>query len=201
MKKYEGYTDEQLIRCLREGETEITDFLMEKYKPLVRKKANALFLIGGETEDLIQEGMIGLFKALRDFREEEESSFFHFAELCISRQMYTATTASNRQKNQPLNTYISFFESTEGGTTWEDLLADEATNPEGFVVEQVYFRTFLEELKKNLSRMEQEVLQLYLEGKNYVQIARLLEKPPKTIDNALQRIRRKIRLLGEKAGE
>ena len=110
---YTTYTDEELIRMLREGKTEIADFLMEKYKPLVRKKTNAMYLIGGENEDLIQEGMIGLFKAMRDYKEDKENSFFSFADLCISRQLYSALEASNRKKHMPLNTYIPF--SAEAG--------------------------------------------------------------------------------------
>lgn len=107
--KYDACTDEELIERLRQGETEITDYILEKYKPLVRKYANAMYLIGGETDDLIQEGMIGLFKAIRDFCLDKDSSFFHFAGLCIHRQLYSAIEASNRKKHQPLNSYLSFF--------------------------------------------------------------------------------------------
>ena len=105
---YNAFSDEELIAKLRRGENEVTDYILEKYKPLVRKRTNAMYLMGGETEDLIQEGMIGLFKAIRDYQEEREASFYHFAELCINRQLYSALQASNRKKHQPLNTYISF---------------------------------------------------------------------------------------------
>ena len=105
---YKNYSDEELIEKLRAGDAEIADYIMEKYKPLVRKKTNAMYLIGGETEDLIQEGMIGLFKAVRDYKPEKEASFFAFAEICITRQLYSALEASNRKKHIPLNTYISF---------------------------------------------------------------------------------------------
>ena len=104
MERYQNLKDEELIEQLRLGDTKIMDFILDKYKPLVRKKANAMYLIGGDTDDLIQEGMIGLFKAIRDFSKEKESSFYHFAELCISRQIYTAVEASNRKKHAPLNT-------------------------------------------------------------------------------------------------
>ena len=109
MNNYETMTDEQLIRKLRQGETAITDFIMDKYKFLVKKKAKAMYLLGGENDDLIQEGMIGLFKAVRDYDLKQEMSFASFAELCVSRQMYTAVQASGRQKHIPLNTYISIY--------------------------------------------------------------------------------------------
>lgn len=108
---YDRLSDEALLRQLRAGDTAIMDYVLDKYKPLVRKKANAMFLIGGDTDDLIQEGMIGLFKAIRDYREEREASFFHFAELCITRQIYSAIEASNRKKHAPLNTYVSSLTS------------------------------------------------------------------------------------------
>ena len=110
MEVYEKMTDEQLLAALRKGESEITDFIMEKYKYLVRKKAKAMFLLGGENDDLIQEGMIGLFKAVRDYDPELETSFASFAELCISRQMYSAIEASKRKKHIPLNSYVSLYE-------------------------------------------------------------------------------------------
>lgn len=202
MKSYEENTDEQLIARLRSGESGITDYLMEKYKPLVRKKANAMYLIGGESEDLIQEGMIGLFKALRDYREDKACSFFHFAELCISRQLYSVVEASNRKKNQPLNTYISMSAVIgEEGFDVEHILTDEDKNPERLVIEQECRKSFLRLLDENLSVMERQVLGLYLAGDNYIQIAAKLEKPSKSIDNALQRIRQKIRLLDEKVGD
>lgn len=201
MDRYEQCTDEQLIAMLRAGEQEITDYLMEKYKPMVRKKANAMYLIGGENDDLIQEGMIGLFKALRDYREEKSGSFAGFADLCISRQLYTAIEASNRKKNQPLNTYISMSEAGVDGIGLENFLMDDATNPELLVIEQEYRTMFREHLEKHLSSMEYSVLKLYLNGNDYIQIAERMGKSPKSIDNALQRIRRKIRTLGEKVGE
>ena len=113
-EKYRDVSDEQLIAQLRDGQTEVMDYLMEKYKNLVRKRANALYLIGGETEDLIQEGMIGLFKAVQDYRLDKDATFYHFAELCINRQMYTAVEASQRKKHTPLNSYISLNTGGEG---------------------------------------------------------------------------------------
>lgn len=197
--EYSRYTDEELMQMLKDGQSEIMDYIMEKYKPFVRKKANAMFLIGGENEDLIQEGMIGLFKAVRDYRQDRESSFFHFARLCISRQMYSAIEASNRKKNQPLNSYVSITGEEDGAL--EEILKDEDNNPEELVIKQEYHKSFWEKLGKGLSKMELQVLNLYLEGKDYIQIAKIMDKTPKSIDNALQRIRQKIRILIEKEGD
>lgn len=196
--KYENVSDEELIIRLREGDTEIADYLMEKYKPLVRKKTNAMYLIGGENEDLIQEGMIGLFKAIRDYNEEKESNFFSFAELCISRQLYSALESSNRKKHMPLNTYVS-FSTTEGdnGLSLEELLSSQAISPEQMMIEQEGRQEFAEKLQEKLSPMEKKVLYLYLEGNSYTRIGELLNKPAKSIDNSLQRIRSKIKLLKE----
>lgn len=191
---YSKFTDEELIARLRGGETEIADYIMEKYKPLVRKKTNVMYLIGGEPEDLIQEGMIGLFKAVRDFNLEKEVSFFTFAELCISRQLYSTLEASNRKKHIPLNTYISFSVQEEAeGANLEDLIADEALSPEQMLIEQERREEFQQRLEEKLSPMEKKVLYLYLEGNNYTQIGKIMNKPPKSIDNALQRIRGKIK--------
>lgn len=191
---YTTYTDEELIRMLRGGQTEIADYIMEKYKPLVRKKTNAMYLIGGETDDLIQEGMIGLFKAVRDYKEEKETSFFSFADLCISRQLYSALEASNRKKHQPLNTYISFSnQENNDGMNIEEIVTDHTISPEQMLIEQEGREEFFLRLKESLSAMERTVLYLYLEGNSYSQIAEIMSKTPKSIDNTLQRIRGKIK--------
>lgn len=194
MEAYHELDDEQLIRRLRSGDSKIMDYILDKYKPLVRKKANAMYLIGGDTDDLIQEGMIGLFKAIRDYKEDE-ASFYHFAELCINRQLYSAVEASNRKKHAPLNTYISFYTSSdeEGMLLADTLPAGFYDNPEQLVIDQENLTIFLEKLKERLSKMENEVLDAYLSGLNYQQIAEKMGKSPKAIDNALQRIRAKIR--------
>lgn len=193
--EYQKLADEELIQKLREGDERIMDYILEKYKPLVLRKANAMFLIGGDTDDLIQEGMIGLFKAIRDYRSDRETSFFHFAELCINRQLYSAVEASNRKKHVPLNTYESFYSQTteEGKSLAETLLTDQMDDPEQLVIEQENFTAFWEQLREQLSALERQVLDAYLEGKNYRQIAEELGKSPKTIDNALSRIKGKIR--------
>ena len=195
LEKYKNLTDEELIEQLRLGDERIMDFILDKYKPLVRKKANAMYLIGGDTDDLIQEGMIGLFKAIRDYKKEKESSFFHFAELCISRQLYTVVEAYNRKKHAPLNSYISLYSGTnEEGVVLADALTTGVTeDPEQLIIDQENMVLFLEKVKERLSKMETVVLDYYLTGLNYQQIAEEMQKSPKTIDNALQRIKMKIR--------
>ena len=190
---YEAFSDEELIEKLRQGEDDITDYILEKYKPLVRKKTNAMYLIGGETEDLIQEGMIGLFKAIRDYKPDKDASFYYFAELCINRQLYSALEASNRKKHQPLNSYISLSEQEHPDAVAAELLVDKESGPEQTVIEQEVWEEYKKRLAQKLSRMENQVLQYYLDGNHYIQIAEMMGKSPKSIDNALQRIRQKIR--------
>lgn len=182
-------SDEELIARLRDGQDEIMDYLMDKYKHLVRKKAKVMFLIGGDTDDLIQEGMIGLFKAVRDFQLDKEASFATFARMCIDRQIYSAIQNSNRQKHQPLNSYVSLNQEDENSPIWE--LSVE--NPEAIIIDQENTQDLRKKISDYLSPMENRVLDLYLKGKGYVEIAGILNKSPKSIDNALQRIRAKIR--------
>ena len=195
LENYQNLRDEELIEKLRLGDEKIMDFILDKYKPLVRKKANAMYLIGGDTDDLIQEGMIGLFKAIRDYNKEKESSFYHFAELCISRQIYTVVEASNRKKHAPLNSYVSLYSGTnEDGVVLADSLTTSAMeNPEQMMIDQENLVLFMEHLKDRLSKMEGQVLDFYLAGLNYQQIAEEMGKSPKAIDNALQRIKAKVR--------
>ena len=194
---YENYSDEELILVLREKqEAEIMDYLLNKYKNLVKKKAKVLFLIGGDTDDLIQEGMIGLFKAIRDYDEKKDSSFFHFAQICISRQMYTAMEASNRKKHAPLNSYISLSadEENESGENLPELWAAlSEANPEQIVINKEELEQMRKKADSVLSSMEKEVLAYYLQGMNYTKIAEVMQKPAKSIDNALQRIRNKLK--------
>lgn len=196
-------TDEQLIELLREGKTEITDYLMEKYKDMVRKQARAMYLWGGENDDLIQEGMIGLFKAVQDYDPKEGASFSSFAGLCVSRQMYTAIKASKRKKHLPLNSYVSIYASAsdnpeENGLSIVDTIeAGKESNPELMILGEEYTNAFEEELKEKLSKLERKVLYLHLQGMEYLNIAEFMDKSPKTIDNALQRIKAKARQLLE----
>lgn len=196
MNSYEKKTDEDLIRRMRDGDEKVVDYLMVKYKNLVRKKAKALFLIGADNDDLIQEGMIGLFKAIRDYQEDKDSSFYHFAELCISRQMYTAMEASQRKKHAPLNSYVSLYEESEGEEKIplaEVLQSLHSGNPEDMVIDRENVAAFQEKINQCLSEMEKQVLALTLQGLDYQQIAQIMEKSPKSIDNALQRIKGKLK--------
>ncbi|HJA33041.1 MAG TPA: sigma-70 family RNA polymerase sigma factor [Candidatus Mediterraneibacter merdigallinarum] len=206
MKKYERMTDEQLIGELRGGDQGVMDFVMVKYKSMVRKKARAMYLLGGENEDLIQEGMIGLIKAVRDYNPEQGTSFQSFAELCVSRQMYSAIEASKRKKHLPLNSYVSLYESgdAEGNdkkTPLIDMIEPVRENdPETLYFSREYTEAFVEQLKEQLSPLENHVLYLHLVGTDYRTIAEILEKSPKSIDNALQRIRTKAGKMLDKTG-
>ena len=197
MGKYERMTDEQLIRELRAGNRDIMDFIMVKYKSMVKKKARAMYLIGGENDDLIQEGMIGLIKAVRDYDLSQGTSFSSFAELCVSRQMYSAIEMSNRKKHFPLNSYISLYEESEMSADGRKMpLIDtiepqEDNDPEALYFNREYTEAFVEQLKESLRPLENHVLYLHLRGTDYRTIAELLGKSPKSIDNALQRIRGK----------
>lgn len=203
MKKYENIPDEQLIRRLRDGETAIMDYIISKYKYLVIRAAKAIYLIGGENDDLIQEGMIGLFKAVRDFDTNQETSFYSFAELCISRQMYTAIKLSQRQKHMPLNTYVSLYDIKKSdfddkqSPLIEQLEIETNNNPEELFLDKERMQMLVEELNERLSDMERRVLHLHLQGEDYRSIAELLDQSPKSIDNALQRIRQKMRTILE----
>ncbi len=189
VKDYDTCTDEELIARLRAGEREITDYLIDKYKSLVRTRARALYLVGGDHEDLIQEGMLGLFKAVCDYKPGKEASFATFAGLCIDRQMYSAVASSQRQKHQPLNSFVSLSEPV---SEQELRLVDEET-PEEIMISRENVIGMHERIKERLSKFEYQVLELYLKGYDYTQIAEKLGKQPKAIDNALQRIRSKVR--------
>ena len=197
MNKYDRMTDEKLLCDYKNGNQEIMDYLMVKYKSMVRKKARAMYLLGGENEALIQEGMIGLIKAVRDFDVTQKTSFSSFAELCVSRQMYSAIEASNRKKHLPLNSYVSLYEDSEEVGEGRSLpLIDtiessKENDPEVLYFGKEYTEAFAEQLKELLSPLENHVLYLHLMGTDYRTIAELLGKSPKSVDNALQRIKTK----------
>ena len=198
--EYEKLTDEQLIDRLRGGEGEISEYICEKYKNLVRSKAKSMFILGGDTEDLIQEGMIGLFKAVRDYDSGRDASFYTFAELCISRQLYTAVQAAGRKKHLPLNSYVSLYGNEDGekkGKEQEELLeeiSDSARlNPEELFLDRERTEYLENAIEKELSPFEKQVLDLYLTGMSYSEIARVLGREEKSTDNALQRLKGKIR--------
>ena len=208
-EKYESMTDEELIDSLREGEAPIMDYICNKYKNLVRREAKSMFILGADTEDLIQEGMIGLFKAVRDYDSGRDASFFTFAQLCISRQMYTAVQASKRKKHLPLNTYVSLDSQEDSGEQkgqeqpLVELLADRTKlNPEELVLDKERVGYLERAMEKELSEFEKQVLDLYRTGMNYSQIARVLGRDEKATDNALSRAKQKIRgLLKNEAGK
>ena len=195
---YEQYTDEELILRLREGEEQITDYIMEKYKNLVKSKAKSMYILGADREDLIQEGMIGLFKAVRDYDTGRDASFSTFADLCVSRQMYTAVQAAGRKKHAPLNTYISLYATLsekEGGEDFEminSVISREEKSPEELLIDRENLELLEKAIDRELSGFEKQVLDLYLTGMKYTQIAKVLGKDGKSTDNALQRIRNKI---------
>ncbi len=199
MVSYKDMTDEQLICKYRDGDKQIMDYLMEKYKYLVRKEANAMFLLGGENDDLIQEGMIGLFKAIQDYNTEKEASFHSFAKLCVTRQMYSAIEASNRKKHSPLNSYISLYDKDEDqGRLIDQMEATGESNPEELFISQEYAEVLEQKLQDSLSQLEKRVLYLHVSGFDYKTIGKLLDKSDKTVDNALQRIRGKMTKILEK---
>lgn len=195
---YEQISDEELIDRLRGGEERITDYICDKYKNLVRSKAKSMFILGGDNEDLIQEGMIGLFKAVRDYDSGRDASFYTFADLCISRQMYTAVQASQRQKHIPLNTYVSFYANSSESDKEENSLLEALVDPTELNPEQMFLDkervSYLEQMiEQELSTFEKQVLDLYMTGMSYVQIAKVLGRDEKSTDNALQRLKSKIK--------
>ena len=188
MEKREN-KDGKLVRLAQSGDNDAMEQLCAEYKDTVRMLARPYFLIGADRDDLIQEGMIGLYKAIRDYREDHNSSFASFAELCITRQILSAISASRRQKHQPLNSFVSLSEPV---SEQELRLVDEET-PEEIMISRENVIGMHERIKERLSKFEYQVLELYLKGYDYTQIAEKLGKQPKAIDNALQRIRSKVR--------
>jgi len=199
-EKMDALSDEDIIALIRDNDPDAMDYMLNRYKNLVRKKAKALYLIGGDKDDLIQEGMIGLYKAIRDYNPDKDNSFHNFADLCISRQIYSAIKASNRKKNLPLNTYVSLYAPAYGeNTDLEDkeslvdlMYVNKISNPEELVIDKESTNMLEYELVRHLSQFEKDVLDLYLFDFNYLQIADKLKKEPKSIDNALQRIKLKL---------
>lgn len=195
--------EQKLIERAQAQDYEAIDSLMKRYKSLVRKRARSLFMIGGDQDDLMQEGMIGLFKAIQDYDKTKEAGFATFAELCITRQLYSAVKSSNRQKNIPLNTYISIYSpvyTQDNGEQESGLIVDHSLEAMGMSPEEILIdRENAESLQKRiyqcLSKLERDVFSLYLDGMTYQEIAKRLEKEPKSIDNALQRIKSKVNAL------
>lgn len=193
--KYANSSDTDVIRMIRNNDDGAMEYLLKKYLGMVRKEARRFFIIGADEEDLIQEGMIGLFKAICDYDTEKETDFALFSNICIVRQMLTAVTASNRQKHTPLNSYISIYaplEENESNITVQETLGEEISNPEQLLLSQERIEELWVQIDKQLSTLERKVLELYLEGDSYEVIAEKLQKSKKAIDNAIQRIRKKL---------
>jgi RNA polymerase sporulation-specific sigma factor len=202
---YKELTDEEIVQLCHNGDSMAEEFLLNKYKNFVRSKARSYFLIGADHEDIVQEGMIGLYKAIRDFKQEKLSSFRAFAELCITRQIITAIKTATRQKHIPLNSYVSLnkplYDEESDRTLLDILMEGTTSNPEEMIINQENLGTIHQKINEVLSGLEQEVLTAYLDGKSYQEIAEALGRHVKSIDNALQRVKRKLeKYLEETAG-
>lgn len=193
---YNSAVDEELIRKAKEGNDAALELLINKYKKFVRAKARTYFLIGADREDIIQEGMIGLYKAIRDFRGDKLSSFRAFAELCITRQIITAIKTATRQKHIPLNSYISLnkpiFDEESDRTLMDIINEENVSDPEEMMINREEFAGIELKMNEILSNLEWEVLSKYLQGRSYQEIAQELNRHVKSIDNALQRVKRKL---------
>lgn len=193
---YHTLHDEEVVGIARDGDNEALEYLINKYRHFVRAKARSYFLIGADREDIIQEGMIGLYKAIRDFRMDKLSSFRAFAELCITRQIITAIKTATRQKHIPLNSYISLnkpiYDEDSDRTLLDIISGSKITDPEELVISREEFEDIAQKIGELLSSLEWKVLMSYLEGKSYQEIAADLDRHVKSIDNALQRVKRKL---------
>ena len=198
--KYKDKTDEEIILSIHDDEDAgAIDYIMNKYKDLVRKKAASMYILGADRDDLIQEGMIGLFKAVRDYDAGRDASFSTFADLCISRQMYSAIKSLSRKKHMPLNSYISIYASREDSDQGSDVSLEEILEsdsnliPEQYVLDQENLKILEENIDKDLSELERQVLDLYITGMSIKKIAGVLGRDEKSTDNAMQRVRAKLK--------
>lgn len=196
LETYSTVGEEQVIDCAKAGDSDAVEFLINKYRSFVRTKARTYFLIGADREDIIQEGMIGLYKAIRDYKKDRLSSFRAFAEMCITRQIITAVKTATRQKHIPLNFYVSLNKplyEDESERTLMDIVGEDAvTDPEEMYINREEMDGIGNKIGELLSGLEKDVLGLYLKGKSYMEIARKLDRHVKSIDNALQRVKRKL---------
>ena len=194
--RYQQMNDEQVVEMCHQGDSEAEEYLLNKYKNFVRAKARSYFLIGADHEDIVQEGMIGLYKAIRDFKPEKLSSFRAFAELCITRQIITAIKTATRQKHIPLNSYVSLnkplYDEESDRTLLDVIMEGRISDPEELIINRENLGNIHNKISEVLSGLEQEVLQAYLDGKSYQEIADALGRHVKSIDNALQRVKRKL---------
>jgi RNA polymerase sporulation-specific sigma factor len=193
---YEDMSDDEIVEQAQQGSKLAIEYLIRKYKNFVKAKSRSYFLVGGEREDIVQEGMVGLYKAIRDYEEEELASFRGFAELCITRQIITAIKTATRQKHQPLNSYVSLdkpiFSKHSERTLLDVLEGEKLSNPEKLVVTNETYKVLEKNLNQMLSDLELAVLKEYLKGKSYKEIAETLNRHVKSVDNALQRIKKKL---------
>ena len=195
--QYNNLTDEQIIEKIHQGDQEALAFILEKYKELVNVKVGKYFIVGAEKEDTIQEGMIGLYKAIKSFDLNKQNSFKSFANICIERQLITAIKSSNRQKHIPLNSYLSLnmaaYDNNEDDSVelLETFNSKTIEDPLDTIMKQEYYKEVEEAVNKNLSKFEKQVLDRFLKGESYLKIAEKLESPVKSVDNAIQRIRKK----------
>ena len=193
--KYINIEDEKLIEMIKAGDQKALNFLLDKYNNMVNMKVNKYFIIGAEREDIVQEGLIGLYKAIKNFNGEKQNSFKTFANLCIERQLITAIKSSNRQKHMPLNSYLSLnnsaYEENEDTELLEVFDTDIIEDPLDTIMKKEYYKSVENEIDKNLSDFEKQVLNRYTNGESYIEIAKRLNMPVKSIDNAIQRIRKK----------
>ncbi|MBS4197842.1 RNA polymerase sporulation sigma factor SigH [Lederbergia citri] len=194
--RYDLFEDEELIELIHEGESEALDYLIKKYRNFVRVKARSYFLIGADKEDIVQEGMIGLYKAIRDFKGDKLSSFKAFAELCITRQIITAIKTATRQKHIPLNSYVSLdkpiYDEESDRTLMDVISGAKILDPEELLINREKLNNIEEKVMELLSDLERKVLALYLDGRTYQEISDELDRHVKSIDNALQRVKRKL---------
>ena len=197
-KDYDNTTDEDLIEIIKSGDKGAFDYLINKYKELVNMKVGKYFIIGAERDDIVQEGLIGLFKAIKSYKPDMKNSFKSFANMCVERQLITAIKSSNRQKHMPLNSYLSLNisaydeENGESDTSLMDIFNSELIeDPLDTITKKEYYQDLESTIDKNLSDFEKKVLNKYMNGKSYVQIAEELDTTVKSIDNAIQRIRKK----------
>ncbi len=192
---YKNMSDEDLITVIKSGDKFALEFLIEKYKELVNMKVSKFFMIGAEREDIVQEGLIGLFKAVKNYNPDMQNSFKTFANLCIERQLITAIKSSNRQKHMPLNSYLSLnttaYENDEDSNLLDIFDSHQIEDPLDTITKKEYYKTVEIAIDKSLSDFEKKVLNRYMQGESYIQIAERLDAPVKSIDNAIQRIRKK----------
>ena len=193
---YSDFSDEQIVEMSHHGDSSAEEYLLDKYKNFVRSKARSYFLVGADHEDIVQEGMIGLYKAIRDYRPDKLSSFRAFAELCVTRQIITAIKTATRQKHIPLNNYVSLnkplYDEESDRTLLDVIIEGRTSDPEEMIINMENVGNIRSQINKVLSGLEQEVLNAYLDGRSYQEIAESLGRHVKSIDNALQRVKRKL---------